>query len=547
MNNDISFRNIMKLCLNIIKNNKLYHIGNALVWLFISIVPIFTGLIIKILFDFIEKSELKNYYINIGILFFVLLVNILLTYTGGLFDTKSRFFIGKKLRNNLFAYFIIEDHILESSEIINIFNTDIEIIEEFISFCMDFINKICFFIFAFYIMADISLEMTLFVILPLIFLTLFIYFLGNKIKQYYSNAKKQDIENIDFFENIIQGSQTIPYFADYDEIIKVLEKGLNKRKRHNRKKELLSENIERIIESFNYFSQAIIMLSSLFFLPVKDGIGAFTLFVEYMSYGGVYLLIFQEIFIKYKSIQRFIKSLSLKLEVEFEQLIDSLIKGNDITLKKVSGDLPIKLIDYSLVSNAHNISLDVNKGDIVYVKEKVKNGADLFVKSLFGKQRFCGEIFYSNSRKDESDSVNVGYVSAVTYLFNDSLRCNITGYERNFDVHKFNMAVEVANLTDGIFEELLNDGNRAIGVNGKMLSEGQRQRVAIARALYQADDVLLLDNAFSNIDYNNKIEIFKKLQGLEKAIFIIDPESCFDTLISSKKTILIKEEGLYSI
>ena len=47
----------------------------------------------------------------------------------------------------------------------------------------------------------------------------------------------------------------------------------------------------------------------------------------------------------------------------------------------------------------------------------------------------------------------------------------------------------------------------------KALSGGQRQRVAIARALYSRNEILLLDNCFSNIDYVTSLKI---IEGLNK-------------------------------
>ena len=53
------------------------------------------------------------------------------------------------------------------------------------------------------------------------------------------------------------------------------------------------------------------------------------------------------------------------------------------------------------------------------------------------------------------------------------------------------------------------------------MSGGQRQRVAIARALYSRNEILLLDNCFSNIDYVTSLKIIEGLNKHKYAMIVL--------------------------
>lgn len=53
------------------------------------------------------------------------------------------------------------------------------------------------------------------------------------------------------------------------------------------------------------------------------------------------------------------------------------------------------------------------------------------------------------------------------------------------------------------------------------LSQGQQQRIAIAQTLYAQRDVLILDEALSNLDPKNRVEIFKEIMKLDVTLIFV--------------------------
>ena len=103
----------------------------------------------------------------------------------------------------------------------------------------------------------------------------------------------------------------------------------------------------------------------------------------------------------------------------------------------------------------------------------------------------------------------IGYVSQDPFLFSTSIRDNIA-LGRGVDL-ELDEIVRVAGLSDDIarFPKGL---DTLIGERGVSLSGGQKQRVALARALITKPEVLILDDAFSNLDSDTEEEILKNVR-----------------------------------
>jgi ATP-binding cassette subfamily B protein len=108
---------------------------------------------------------------------------------------------------------------------------------------------------------------------------------------------------------------------------------------------------------------------------------------------------------------------------------------------------------------------------------------------------------------------HIGYVSQETFLFYGTVEENIRYGTFDADEQDVRRAAEMAEAHK--FIENLPDGyDTMVGERGVKLSGGQRQRISIARAILKDPEILILDEATSDVDTETEMLIQRSIDDI---------------------------------
>ena len=110
---------------------------------------------------------------------------------------------------------------------------------------------------------------------------------------------------------------------------------------------------------------------------------------------------------------------------------------------------------------------------------------------------------------------NIGFVEQEPFLFSDYLQNNITYGIETANREEVRDAAHTADLLDQI-EEFPDGLETFLGERGITISGGQRQRSALARAIIIKPKILILDDAFANVDTQTEDTILSRLDEIMK-------------------------------
>lgn len=173
----------------------------------------------------------------------------------------------------------------------------------------------------------------------------------------------------------------------------------------------------------------------------------------------------------------------------------------------LSGDIEIKNVNFRYGTRKlvlENINIDIKKGQkIAFVGESGSGKTTLSKLLLNLYTPESGDILINgNNIKDiqlEALRDRIAYIPQETFLFSGSILENLALGLDTYTLEDIYKASKMAQAHDFINELPLRYETR-LEENGSNLSGGQRQRLAIARAMLKNPDILILDEATSNLD-----------------------------------------------
>ncbi|MGE7911395.1 peptidase domain-containing ABC transporter [Lysinibacillus xylanilyticus] len=193
----------------------------------------------------------------------------------------------------------------------------------------------------------------------------------------------------------------------------------------------------------------------------------------------------------------------LDLETEEEKH-----KGKRITPQHLKGDIDIRNLDFRYGTRSlilKDVNLSIGQGEKVAFVGESGSGKTTLAKLLLNfYQPEKGEILINGNNLQDLDfhklREKIAYVSQESFFFSGTIEENLSlGTDNDVTLEDIVDAAKIAKAHDFI-NTLPLRYSTVLEENASNLSGGQRQRLSITRAILKRPDILILDEATSNLD-----------------------------------------------
>ena len=197
------------------------------------------------------------------------------------------------------------------------------------------------------------------------------------------------------------------------------------------------------------------------------------------------------------------------IEAIHETLIDTkynTIKNGDNQLEELKDSIVFQNMNFTYQNRDEtlkDVSLSINKGKVTAIVGESGSGKSTIADILLRMYDVDGGSIVIDSKNIKEYDISsflrkIGYVSQETFIFNGSIKDNIT-FGNEYSMEEIEDASKLANTYDFI-QEFPEKYETPVGDRGVKLSGGQKQRIAIARAMIRKPEILILDEATSSLD-----------------------------------------------
>ena len=215
-------------------------------------------------------------------------------------------------------------------------------------------------------------------------------------------------------------------------------------------------------------------------------------------------------------------------------ILDAEERQKDITIKEETKfkdtSIELKNVDFSYDGERqvlNNINMEITKGGLVAIVGESGSGKSTIASLILNNHKVTkGEILLNNTNIENIslDNIygNIALVSTNSYIFNGTILDNLLMAKKDATQVEIEKALKTARLFDfvnGLKDGLLTD----VGQAGSALSGGQKQRLALARVILANREMIIFDEATSNIDVESEESIWEAIYELakDKTILVI--------------------------
>lgn len=400
-----------------------------------------------------------------------------------------------------------------------------------------------------YKMFNMNILLTLFSMLPMVFLILVSSTVGKYMTKKWDERQEKFSLLSDFSQETFSGIAVVKAFAKET-------KELLEFKKLNKENEKVNVEYTRLSTLLNVF--VVLFVESV--VCVILGYGG------YLVYKGVFDAGEMVEFIGYfTAIVWPIEAVSILIEMtsrarasvnRISELLDAPIDvkdRDDVThIDSVKGKIEFRKLSFTHpgapIEALHNVSFVINPGESIGVIGRTGAGkttiADIITRTFNVPD---GTVFVDDRDvntipiKDLRD--HIAYVPQENFLFSETIAANISFASDDFNTKDIENVAKLADIYDNV-NEFPNKFETVLGERGVTVSGGQKQRISIARALIKNASILILDDSVSAVDTKTEKIIIDNLKKTRTGKTTILVAHRISTVEKMDKVLLIDDGNI---
>jgi len=187
---------------------------------------------------------------------------------------------------------------------------------------------------------------------------------------------------------------------------------------------------------------------------------------------------------------------------------------------------PILVLDHLSGKGFHDVSLSVNKGEIIGLTGLKGAGVSDLMQAIFGVTPIESGELYINNKKVDKNSIHRAMIRRIAMIpasrKENSVIPDFALIENNYiSEHTLSKKKQIIHKKEeiskyNILRDMLNIKANSPDESIMSLSGGNQQKVVLSRWLNTNADILLMDNPTQGIDVGAKAEIYKLILELAK-------------------------------
>ena len=518
----------------------------------------------------ISPDELKD------VLFFNIVLIIGASLISGFFTFLMRQtiinvsrFIEFDVKNEIFSHYQTLDQIFykknRTGDLMNRISEDVSKVRMYYGPVLMYgTNAIVLFIIIIFYMYSVAPKLTIYSLIPLPILSVFIYRISNLINKKSTLVQESLSDLSTYSQESFSGISVLKSFNIQDIIFNRFDKyAFNSFKNSLSLAKIQAWFFPIILFLIGLSNLIVIYIGGKEFIDGNIEIGVIAEFIIYVNMltwpvtlVGWVTSIVKQAEASQKRINEFLDSAS-SIPNGTSRLGD--VNNKDITFKNVCFKY-----DQTGIEIFKSFNLKIKSGKVLGIVGKVGSGKTSIVdliSRIYDPQK--GDIFIGNKNLKNIEISElrslISYVPQNNFLFSESIKKNIEFGNPNSSIDDIINAAKLAEI-DLEIEKFENGYDTILGERGVTLSGGQAQRISIARSFIKDSEIYLFDDCFSSLDSDTEDRILKNLKNnfQNKTLIIISHRvSCVkhaDNIIvldngkivqSGSHNELVKDEGYY--